>query len=264
VLGGWFLTTLFTAVWLEGEMFVTHLAVCRRVTVERYHRVDAQEERYEWRIDHTVERFDFGSTPPELVEGRDYRLGIGAGAWRDRASSEDYHFVGGRFLTEKTGEWKPFRWVRLADAELRFRAGEVYRVQSDFYGHPNGNAGAVRPRTPLPAAEASPRLPSREDLPPAGRQGKVLGLGFGFFRELCVQEEYRGLLHGLLGGVAVLLALAWLSSTLRAPVLVFMACSTVVVPVVFLLVAARMGAARRVLQSLVGGGGGFGGRSISA
>lgn len=262
IFGGWMIVLMFSNVWMEGSMFVTHHACASRVVIDRYtHNTDSDgDDYYTWNYYTHVDRVTLGTAFPVLREGEDYRLGTGARGERDRVSRQErYRWIGGQFYSESDHVWRPFRWLLLNDNDLRFSTGGVQLVRSNFYGRPIENGGDVSAPLTLPVPQTQVPLPSVDDLPPAQMLSKVTRFTFTFIGILFTEEEYRPFLWFLAIVYVIPGVLAIWVPPIRKPYLVFLVTSSVVIFLVMLVIAARTGAFASGVRA--GGGGGFAGRS---
>jgi hypothetical protein len=133
LLNGVLVSTMFTAVWLEGEMYITQRACATRVIVERYTRHTSSDSKghthttYTWDYyshkDQMADGWDF----PRLKEGKDYVLGTGCFGRKDQARNEYYQFIGGYFWSGKHHKWKDFQWL-LLQHKVSFVTRRVQKV----------------------------------------------------------------------------------------------------------------------------------------
>jgi hypothetical protein len=115
----------------------------------------------------------------------------------------------------------------------------VQTVQSNYFGNPVNNAGAVKDfPTPLPDTVRSPQLP---DKLPAAMIPKSLSSVFLFFKVLFTEEEYRTLMFLFVGVLAVLGCLAAFVPPSRPSVVAFLACASIVVFLFILIAALKKG-----------------------
>lgn len=268
LLGGWLWVTMFSQVWLEGTMYITHKACTSRVVIERNtrHTDDDGDNYYTYDYYTHHDKTALGEIPPKIVEGVDYKLGYGAEGKQDRVGKwETYQWIGGHLFSEKRNRWQNFRWLLLATHHNSFSIDEVQIVQSNFYGQPIKNGGRVEP--PLPVPHKIKRVPLPSDLPPPTTASKVIGYAYNFFVILFQEEEYRFLLYLFLGTVGLLVVLATFFPPLREPITIFLVCASIVILIILMIVAARTGTIGAFGEGgsgrRTGGGGGFGGRGLS-
>lgn len=270
IMAGYMTTALFTHIWMEGDMYVTHKACISRAIVERYtyhYSTDKDghdDSYYTWDYRGHTDKSAEGWTLPLLAEGKDYVLGTGALLKRDRVKWEAYYFIGGHFFSENKNAWDSFQWLRLSRM-VPFEIGKVQRVQSDYFGNPFNNAGEVEIPKALPEKLVKVVLPGSNDVPGATVTTKVFGMTITAVQLMFTEEEYRDLLwiHLLLAGIV--LALAAIPS-LRRSVLIFVICASIVPLLIMMIVAARTGGIGELVgrqRSVSGGGGSFGGGGVS-
>ncbi|EKE19580.1 MAG: hypothetical protein ACD_8C00136G0001 [uncultured bacterium] len=268
LLGGWMCTLLFTSVWLQTDMYVTHTACAKRVIIERYtHHYRSSENGgsyHSWDYHSHADRIVLGDTFPVLVENKDYVLQAGLLGNRDRVGKEEYYrFIGGNLFSKSKRDWKDYQWLLLSDNNLQFKTGKVQRVQSNFYGRPICNDGEVTKFEKLPNALSNPPLPIDEDLPPATTTFKVVRLGIDFVKIIFTQKEFADLRYIFLSVFVILGVVAGCFRKARQPILIFLTCCSIAPLLVFLVVAARTGSLNGLRlpsrDRFEGGGGKFGG-----
>ena len=243
------ISLLFSHVWIEGDMRVTNKASARRVIIERYtyhHSTDRDGKDtsfYSWDYLYHVERFEYGIVPPELIEDRDYKLGRGALAKKDRAHEVIYQLIGGHFFSEKKNQWKPFVWLLLARPQLQdvIQTGEVYRIKSNFYGNPIGCTLLSVESVEIAQETAKPALPGANYLPPADSFSTIISYGWEFIIFLATEEEYRLILFIFIGIAVILTVAAVLIPSSRDSIKVFLIAATIVVPLMILIESLKSG-----------------------
>ena len=269
VFGGWVTIFMFTGVWLEGNMYITHKAADSRVVIEHYVDktcIDSDGNAYDcsgWEYARHIDKMVFGNSFPILKEGIDFTLGWHDG-YQERVSSEEaYLFIGGYLFSEDDDVWREFRWLMQEDAEdMGFILDKVQVVRSNYFGNPIKNGGVVKPpKHPLPEI-TTPELPWSK-LPPGSFQGKIIYKGFDVLAMLFKQREYKSLLYTFLIATTVLFAILFFVPQLRPSVITFMICSSIILFLIILFFAARAGSIPGLGRKKSGGSGGFGGRSGS-
>jgi hypothetical protein len=146
-----FAASIFSRVWLRGDMYITHKASATRVVIHRYYETEDDEgnKSGHWGYHDHADKVALGAEPPSMTEDIDYDLGYGDSATEDLVSDTKYfYWIGGHLYSEADDEWETFRWLRLAREEVHFDLETVQRVGSNFYGHPIVNEGKVRPPKP--------------------------------------------------------------------------------------------------------------------
>lgn len=265
IIGGWFTISIFTHVWLEGDMFVTHQACDNRVIVERYtkHTDSDGDVSYTWDYEKHYDKFAPGWTLPQMVEGIDYQLGTGAKGKKDRVKkTEGYYFIGGHFYSEKRGDWDAFQWLLLANQNLQFKLNQVQRIQSNFYGQPMKNAGVVSDIKNPPAPKEFVSLPPASMLPAGEIIGKTFTMAFGAIGMMFTEDEYRPILYIFLSSILILVLLAIFVPPLRMSIGIFVVCASIVLLLLMLVAAAKSGGLRSSRRRS-GGGGRFSGGGTS-
>ena len=246
VFGGTLTVFMFSAVWLEGNMFITHDAICNRAVIERFdvsYTTDDEGHttRHEsWNYLTHVQKIAFGRKIPELQERRDYTLGYGDNGRRDRVRWERYYFIGGYFWSEKNNQWKEFRWWRLENPLLQFAMKDISIVRSNYFGNPIENGGlGIAPKDPPEITK--PSLPSESELPSPTVATRTIGfIGKGIWL-LFTEEEYRSLLYLMLSLYGSLGMASIFIPVVRPGVGAFVACSFILVLIIILFVAAKTG-----------------------